>query len=85
MDAYGDDSDDGPLPPTPPHAVKSPREKVVDIDNVNNETNQHLVAREQLSSQGRGNLNLKTRLSQMKVESLNDDGTVFKSPALAYK
>ena len=39
MDAFGDDDDDGPLPPTPPHAIKSPREKVEDIDHVHNETN----------------------------------------------
>lgn len=36
-DVYGmDDMSDGPLPPTPPHAVKSPRTPI----NHNDETNQ---------------------------------------------
>ena len=36
QDVFGDDDmSDGPVPPTPPHAVKSPRTPI----NLNNETN----------------------------------------------
>jgi len=59
-------SDDGPLPPTPVHAVKSPRQSL----NPNDETNQHLVARE-INAEGKGLFN-KKRHTVTKVESFSE-------------